>query len=150
MGSIGETSRRFRDTRTVEAFGYVVIAVLALSVIAALVIARKPPAWDELGGESPVPQFDAEESAALPLDDESSLRALVAEKRARRLAAGGRAVASDARPAVPRAPWSHLDAEVVEEARGLVARRRARLERQGKPAPDEQGELERLLGPPHG
>lgn len=132
-----------------EAFGYVVIAVLAISVIAALVIARKPPAWDELGGESPVPQFEADESTPLPLDDEADLRALVAEKRARRLAAGGRAVASDAQPAPRRAPWSHLEAEVVDEARELVARRRARLERQGKPVPEEQAELERLLGPPH-
>lgn len=132
-----------------DALGFVVIAVLALSVVAALVIARKPPNWDELGGESPVGTLDAEDAAPLPFDDEADLRALVAEKRARRLAAGGQAVASDARPEPTRAPWSHLEADVVEEARELVARRRARLERQGKPIPETQDELERLLGPPH-
>lgn len=131
-----------------DAFGYVVIAVLAISVIAALVLARKPPNWDELGGESPALKSD-DASPPMPFDDEADLRALVAEKRARRLAAGGRAVASDARPEPTRAPWSHLEAEVVEEARELVARRRARLERQGKPIPETQEELERLLGPPH-
>lgn len=133
-----------------DAFGFVVIAVLVASVIAALVIARKPPNWDEIGGESPAPEFDAAESAPLPFEDEADLRALVAEKRARRLAAGGRSVASDARAEPKRAPWSHLESEVVEEARELVARRRARLERQGKPIPETHDELERLLGPPHG
>lgn len=137
-----------RDTGFVDAFGYVVIAALAIGVVAALVIARNPPNWDELGGESPVPQHEADEAAAMPFDDEADLRALVAEKRARRLAAGGRAVASDDRAEAHRAPWSHLEAEVVEEARDLVARRRARLERQGKPVPEEHSELERLLGPP--
>lgn len=140
-----------------DAFGIVVIAVLAVSVIAGLVIARKPPNWDELGGESPVAPPGPETIVPTRVDDEADLRALVAEKRARRLAGGGKSVASDdARtaaaaqaPATGASPWSHLETEVVDEARALVARRRARLERTGKHVPDELAELERLLGPPH-
>ncbi len=135
-------------------FGYVVIAVLVVGVIAALVIARNPPSWDDLGGEGPVGPPDA--TAPSRTDDEADLRALVAEKRARRLAAGGEPTASDTFKAANAAsgqtgaPWAHLEAEVVDEARALVARRRARLERTGKAVPDEHDELERLLGPPHG
>ncbi len=140
-----------------DSFGIVVIAVLVISVIAALVIARNPPGWDEIGGESPIGPLDAEAAAPSRVDDEADLRALVAAKRARRLAAGGNAVASDSASAGAgqqanqhRHPWAHLESEVIEEARELVARRRARLERTGKPVPDEHEELERLLGPPHG
>jgi hypothetical protein len=140
----------------VESFGIVVIAVLVVGVIAALVMARNPPNWDAIGGESPTGPVDEDAPPALPFDDEADLRALVAEKRARRLAAGGNAVASDAFAAGAsggagehRHPWAHLESDVVEEARALVARRRARLERTGKPVPDEHEELTRLLGPPH-
>ncbi|MDQ8045080.1 MAG: hypothetical protein AAGC46_09660 [Solirubrobacteraceae bacterium] len=127
-----------------QSFGIVVIGVLVVGVVLGLYAARNPPRWDELGGESPVPLDGAPTTA----DDEAQLRALVAAKRARRLAEGGPAVASDARATEPREPWAHLDAEVIQEARALVARRRARLEREGREAPAEQSELERLLGPP--
>ncbi|MBJ7470407.1 MAG: hypothetical protein JHD16_03865 [Solirubrobacteraceae bacterium] len=144
-----------------EPFGVVVIGVLVVSVIAALVIARNPPSWDDIGGQSSIGPTDAEAEPPSRHDDEADLRALVAEKRARRLAAGGNAVASDAFAAgagakdLPpanhphRVAWGHMESEVVEEARALVARRRARLERGGKPVPDEHEELTRLLGPPH-
>ena len=141
-----------------EPVAIVVIGVLVVSIVVGLYFARQPPPWDEIGGESPV-QLDQLEPAPSTFDDEASLRALVAEKRARRLAsADGHSVASDrlhdAGVTGARAPagpaWAHLDAEVVDEARGLVARRRARLERTGKVIPDERAELERLLGPPHG
>ena len=139
-----------------DSFGIVVIAVLVVGVIAGLVIARNPPNWDEIGGESPIGPMDAEASAPTRVDDEADLRALVAEKRARRQAAGGKAVASDAftsgaanADGPHRHPWAHLESEVIEEAKALVARRRARLERTGKPVPEEHDELERLLGPPH-
>lgn len=136
-----------------EPLGIVVFGVLAISVIVALVIARDPPSWDELGGQAPVPPDEAEAREPSLFDDEAELRALVAEKRARRLAAGGRTVASD-RPEEPLGlhttpHWEHLDSEVVQEARDLVARRRARLLRTGKAVPDEHSELVRLLGPPH-
>lgn len=144
-----------RDTGRVDSFGIVVIAVLVVGVIAGLVIARNPPNWDEIGGESPIGPMDAEAAAPTRIDDEADLRALVAEKRARRQAAGGKAVASDAFTAAAaradehRLPWAHLESDVIEEAKELVARRRARLERTGKPVPEEHDELERLLGPPH-
>lgn len=141
----------------------VVIGVLVLSIVVGVYFSRQPPPWDEIGGESPV-RLDELEQEPSTFDDEAALRALVAEKRARRRAAAdGAIVASDrlhpepgtASPdqggstGVDRSgpPWAHLDADVVEEARGLVARRRARLERTGKAVPDEQAELQRLLGP---
>lgn len=154
----GRSGRALGDTRVVEAFGFVVIGVLAIGVIAGLIVLRKPVRWDELGGASPLP--DPEAVTPSRLDDESDLRALVAAKRAARQAAGGAPVASDAIRAEAKAlaserraagaAWAHLEAEVVEEARALVARRRARLERTGKPVPAEQDELIRLLGPPRG
>lgn len=136
-----------------DPFGIVVIAVPVVGVIVGVAVARKPPAWDQIGGESPVDVSGLEQPSRV--DDEADLRALVAEKRARRRAQAGPEVASDrltapSRSEVPTGPpWAHLDAEVVLEARELVARRRARLERTGKPVQEEQGELERLLGPPY-
>lgn len=135
------------------AFGYIVIAVLVLAVIGGLWAARAPVRWDELGGGAP-PQ----PPATPPTDDADELRALIEAKRAARAARGGEPTAGDrARQAdVERlangegpAAWAHLDPELLEEARALVARRRERLTRQGKPIPDEQDELIRLLGPPH-
>ncbi len=145
----------------------VVIGVLVVSILVGVYFSRQPPPWDEIGGEAP---FEAELFGEMPsrFDDEAALRALVAEKRARRQAAAdGATVASDrtrsapagngdpgvpdgsaaSSPATP--PWTHLDPEVVDEARQLVARRKARLERTGKAVPDEHAELTRLLGPPH-
>lgn len=136
----------------VDPLGIVVLVVLVLSVAVGLWFSRQPPPWDEIGGESPV-QPGGPAEAPSTVDDEADLRALVAEKRARRLAASGREVASDrlhgagAEPDRSGPPWAHLDREVVDEARGLVGRKRARLERTGRPVPDEQAELERLLGP---
>jgi hypothetical protein len=135
-----------------ELFGIVAIAVPVVGAAIGFYAARQPAPWDEIGGESPVDVTDAAPPSTL--DDEADLRALVAAKRARRQAGDGPAVASDrlrVPGAVPAAgpPWAHLEAEVVTEARELLARRRTRLERQGKPIPDEQAELERLLGPPH-
>lgn len=147
-----------------DAFGVVVIAVPVVGVVIGLVVARNPPGWEQIGGESPI---DVESlQAPSRTDDEADLRALVAAKRARRQAAAGPVVASDRltteRPSgvgdgrepgrsVPAdgPAWAHLEPEVVLEARELLARRRARLERTGKPVPPEQAELERLLGPPH-
>jgi hypothetical protein len=135
-----------------ELFGIVAIAVPVVGAAIGFYAARQPAPWDEIGGESPI-----DLDHALPLstaDDEADLRALVAAKRARRQASDGPSVASD-RLRVPGAqpaagpPWAHLEPEVVTEARELLARRRARLERQGVPVPDEQAALERLLGPPH-
>lgn len=139
-----------RDTRAVDAFGYVVIAVLVLAVVLGILAARSPVRWDELGGAAPM-----EAPPTPPVDDAAELRALIEAKRAARAARGGRetagdrARAADAARSAGGAPWAHLDAEVVDEARGLVARRRARLERQGRPVPDELSELVRLLGPPN-
>lgn len=127
-----------------QAFGIVVIAVLVVGVLLGLYAARTPVRWDELGGGQ-LPGGADQPSRA---DDEADLRALVAAKRARRLAGGGPSVASDHRAATPGGPWAHLDDDVVQEARELVARRRVRLLRDGRQPADEQAELERLLGPP--
>lgn len=138
-----------------DAFGYIVLAVLAVGALGGLWAARNPVEWDEVGGEGPQPP----PAAAPPVDDAAELRALIAAKRAARAARGGEPTAGDrtraaeaqaaADAAASGIPWAHLEDDVVEEARGLVARRQARLERQGKPAPEAHDELVRLLGPPH-
>ncbi|MDO9352835.1 MAG: hypothetical protein Q7T55_04030, partial [Solirubrobacteraceae bacterium] len=138
-----------------EPLAIAVLAVLVIGVGVGAYFSRLPPPWDEIGGETPLtPKGTDLGSAPSTFDDEAELRAVVARKRARRQAAADgvetasdryrAAQASGELPAGP--PWGHLDAEVVDEARALVARKRARLERTGRVVPDEPAELERLLG----
>lgn len=147
------------------AFGIVVVAVLVVSLIVGLVAARKPAPWDEIGsgglgsgppGGRPPGSADEPRVAATPpsrADDEADLRELLALKRAARRAREGLPpedpAAAPERPLAQGPPWAHMESELVEEARALVARRRERLARQGKPDIDERAELERILGPPH-
>jgi hypothetical protein len=143
----------------VEPLAIAVIAVLVIGVGVGAYFSRLPPPWDEIGGETPLTPKGPAEVGDVPsaFDDEAELRAIVARKRARRKAAAdGPETASDRYRAaqkaseIPTGPaWGHLDPEVVDEARALVARKRARLERTGRVVPEEQAELERLLGPPH-
>jgi hypothetical protein len=132
------------------AFGVVVIAVLVASVVVGLLLLRRPNPWEEIGGGG----IDAGNSgppgnapAPSRADDEADLRALIERKRAARFARDG--ITPPPRPLAQGPPWAHMESEVVEEARALVARRRERLARQGKPDVDEHAELERILGPPH-
>lgn len=130
-----------------EAFGWIVVGSLVAGLVIGVLLLRKPSPWDEIGrgGLADGPLGGAGQPSRA--EDEAELRALIAEKRAARLARGQSTPGDVARATAP--PWSHLDPEALEEARHLLARRRARLEREGQPPLDEQAELERLLGPPH-
>jgi hypothetical protein len=133
-----------RDTGPMSAIAVVVIAVAVLGVAIGLYVARQPVNWDELGGGDLQRDADAgPDSAGSQIDDEAELRALIADKRARRGAPPREPISTDG------PEWDHVDPEVVQEARDLVARRRARLQRTLGEAPDEHKELVRLLGPPH-
>ncbi|MBO9531692.1 MAG: hypothetical protein J7513_01835 [Solirubrobacteraceae bacterium] len=132
------------------AFGVVVVVVLVASIVVGLVLLRRPSPWDEIGRDG----LDADRGpdrggTQMPsrAADEAALRELIAEKRAARLARDG--AGGPSRPLAQGPPWAHMDSELVDEARALVARRRDRLARQGKPDVDEHAELERILGPPH-
>lgn len=136
-----------------NSFGVVVLVVLAVGIVVGILLLRRPTPWDEIGGGG-LADFAARDpaSAAPPsrADDEAELRELLARKRAaRRLREGLPPEEEPARPLAQGPPWAHMESEVVEEARALVARRRARLAREGKPVVDEHEELTRLLGPPH-
>lgn len=129
-----------------ELFGWIVVGSLVAGLAIGVVLMQRPSPWDEIGGGGIAEEQAPDGLQPSRIDDEAELRALIAQKRAARLARGQQ-TAGDAQRA-NAAPWSHLHPEAVEEARHLVARRRARLEREGQVPPDEQGELERLLGPP--
>lgn len=138
-----------RDTGRMDAFGIVVVGVLVVGIVVGVLLLRRPDPYAEIGGggldDTPDP---ASGPPAPVIDDEAEFRELLRERRAARLRREGRADELE-RPLAQGPPWAHMESDVVEEARGLVARRRARLARQGKPDVDEQAELERLLGPPH-
>lgn len=125
-----------------EAFALVVVVVVVASAAWGLWMARTPVPWDEYGADLLTGAADAE-SAGAPsaAEDEAQLRELIARKRAAR--------GATARAPIESAPWSHVDPEVLEEARRLLERRAARLRREGAPPPDLAAELTRLLGPPH-
>ncbi|MEH3054178.1 MAG: hypothetical protein PGN13_09265 [Patulibacter minatonensis] len=137
------------------AFGIVVIAVLVSGILVGALLLRRPNPWDEIGaggfGDRPAVRPDDErpERAPSTVDDEAELRALLARKRAARRAREGLPPEADAEPPAVGPPWAHIDPELVDEARALVARRRERLSRQGKADIDEHEELTRILGPPH-
>lgn len=132
-----------------DSFGIVVFAVLIAGIVIGILLLRKPTPWDEIGGSG----LDAPPPAAGPppsiADDEAQLRELIAAKRAARHARDGTTPNEPPRPLAQGPPWAHMESEVVEEARALVARRRKRLAKQGKPDVDEHAELTRILGPPH-
>lgn len=134
-----------------NSFGVVVFAVLAVGIVVGILLMQRPTPWDEIGGGglAEPPAGAAAGGSPSRADDEAELRELLARKRAARLLREGGAAEEPPRPLAQGPPWAHMESEVVEEARALVARRRARLAREGKPVVDEHDELTRLLGPPH-
>lgn len=135
-----------------NAFGVVVLLVLALGIVVGVLLMRGPTPYDEIGGGGLDDLAGARPSSAPPsrADDEAELRALLARKRAaRREREGLPPEETPPRPLAQGPPWAHMESELVEEARALVARRRKRLAREGKPDVDEHEELRRILGPPH-
>lgn len=135
-----------------NAFGVVVLLVLALGIVVGVLLMRGPTPYDEIGGGGLDDLAGARPSSAPPsrADDEAELRALLARKRAARREREGLPPEEDPpRPLAQGPPWAHMESELVEEARALVARRRKRLAREGKPDVDEHEELRRILGPPH-
>lgn len=133
-----------------NSFGVVVFGVLAAGIVIGFLLMRGPTPYDEIGGggldDLPAPGTGAPASRA---DDEAELRALLARKRAARREREGLPPEEPPRPLAQGPPWAHMESELVEEARALVARRRRRLAREGKPDVDEHEELQRILGPPH-
>lgn len=135
-----------------NSFGVVVFAVLALGVVIGFWLMRGPTPYDEIGGGgldevSPGPAAGAAPPSIA--DDEADLRALLARKRAERREREGLPPEEPLQTIPHGPPWAHMESELVEEARALVARRRKRLAREGKPDVDEHEELTRILGPPH-
>lgn len=133
-----------------SSFGVVVIAVLVVGIVVGVVLARRPVPWEELGGGGLDSGDEAAPASAPPsrAADEADLRALLDRKRAARRARGAETGMPE-RPIAQGPPWAHMESDVIEEARALVARRRARLAREGQDDIDEHAELERILGPPH-
>ncbi len=137
-----------------NSFGVVVFAVLAVGILVGFWLLRGPTPYDEIGGggldEPAHPGGTASRPPSIA-DDEAELRALLARKRAARREREGLPPEDDdpPRPLAQGPPWAHMESELVEEARALVARRRKRLAREGKPDVDEHEELTRILGPPH-
>lgn len=125
----------------VEAFGVIVVVVVLASLALGIWMARKPVPWDEYTQDLLSRHHD-EPAGTMPTaaEDEAELRALIARKRAARGAAP--------REAPPSLPWSHIEPDVLHEARWVLERRAARFEREGRPF-DLVAELTRLLGPPH-
>ncbi len=90
---------RVRWWVAMEAFGWIVVGSLLAGLVIGVLLLRKPSPWDEIGGGGLADEALGGGEQPSRAEDEAELRALIAEKRAARLARG-QSTAGDAHRAV--------------------------------------------------